>query len=341
MGGYPGTVYASPWLNFKPKHPAPWVIGISMNQTSLFNSELVDGIKQWAAANSGKVSKVISLVTSTANDVPTQIQQMQSLLQQHVDLLFVEVGSPSAENGVIDQAAEQGVPVVSINGQTTDKNAVTLSANYSDLGYYGAAGLVDAMGGKGGNVLVVQGLAGQTFDSLVLGPALDVLKACHVNLEGNGSIYGQYDSSAAKAAVFQFLAGHPSTINGVFQTSAMAPGIISAFQQDGRQVPPVADLNPGAQSLVYWKDHQASYSGSGVAIVPLRTGEYAMAIGLAMLEGRGLKVTAVPFVPPVITSANLDQWVEPGWTNSTVAQANGPAGAIAITQLVNGYMAKP
>jgi hypothetical protein len=66
-----------------------------------------------------------------------------------------------------------------------------------------------------------------------------------------------------------------------------------------------------------------------------------MAIGLALLEGRGIKITDVPFVPPLITTANLSQWVEPGWTASTTVEANGPASAIPITALVNGYTTKP
>ena len=35
MGGYPGTVYKSPWANFKPKHGPPWVIGMSNNEGNL------------------------------------------------------------------------------------------------------------------------------------------------------------------------------------------------------------------------------------------------------------------------------------------------------------------
>ena len=49
-----------------------------------------------------------------------------------------------------------------------------------------------------------------------------------------------------------------------------------------------------------------------------------MAVALAMLEGRGVKITDVPFAPPVITSANLSQWVVPGWTTSTNALGDGP-----------------
>ena len=341
MGGYPGAVYKSPWANFKPKHGPPWVIGISDNQSVIFEQDLGEGIEQWAHANPNLVSKVITLVDPTSNDIPTQIQQMQSLLAQHVDIMFSSLSSPSAENGVINQAAKDDVPVISIEAKATTPSAVNLAPNFTQLGYYGAAGLVNAMGGKPGNVLIVQAVAGQSFNTQVNDAGLSVLNACKMTLVGNGSIFGQYDAATAKTAVLQYLSGHPGTINGVFQVSAMAPGIIGAFQQLGRPVPPIADLNPGAPSLVYWKEHASTYNGSAVAIVPLRQGQYAGAIAQAMLQGRGLKITDVPFVAPVITSANLDQWVEPTWTTSTAAQANGPANAIPITALVNGYMSKP
>ena len=35
MGGYPGTVYASPWVKFKPKQGPPWKIGMSNNEGNL------------------------------------------------------------------------------------------------------------------------------------------------------------------------------------------------------------------------------------------------------------------------------------------------------------------
>jgi ribose transport system substrate-binding protein len=337
--GYPGTVYRSPWASFTPKHGGPWKVGFSNNQASLYGSGVQSGLERAAAANPGKVSGIVPLVPATPNDVTTQIQQMRSLLQQNVDVIYALLSSPTALNGVIDEAAQQGVPVISIAGQSTDKNAINLQPNAIDLGYYGAAGLVNAMGGKRGDVLVVQAIPGLTYNTQVLQSGLPVLQACGMNIVG--TVAGAFDPATAKTAVLQFLAGHPGKIDGVFQVSGMTPGIISAFQQVGRPVPPIGDINPGAPSLVYWNQHKGSYNGSGVAISPERTGEYTMNLGLALLSGRGVKITDVPFSPPVITRATLSQWLEPGWTSSTAAQANGPANAIPIKELVDSYTSKP
>jgi ribose transport system substrate-binding protein len=339
LAGYPGDVYDSPWGSFKPKGGPPWKIGFSNNQASLYGTGVLNGIKKQQSANPDEVSGVVALTPAKPNDVTTQIQQMRSLLQQDVDIIFALLSSPTALNAVIDQAAKQDVPVISIAGQSTSKNAINLQPNPTHLGYYGAAGLVNAMGGKAGNVLVVQAIPGLTYNTQVLDSGKPVLDACGMKIVG--TVAGAFDPATAKTAVLQFLASHPGQIDGVFQVSGMTPGIISAFEQVGREVPPVADINPGAPSLVYWNENKDSYNGSGVAIAPERTGEYTTALGLALLSGRGVKITDVPFAPPVINDENLSEWIEPGWTSSTAAQANGPEDSLPIEELVDSYTSKP
>jgi ribose transport system substrate-binding protein len=339
MGGYPGTVYKSPWENFKSKHGPPWKIGMSNNEGNLNAQDVLRGLKQGAKDNPGKVSQIVSTTPSTPNDVATQIQQMRSLLQQHVDIIFSTLGSPTALNGVIDQAAKQGVPVISILGQSTSKNAVNLQPNPIQLGYYGAKGMVAAMGGKG-DVLSVAGIPGLSINTDILKGGDLVLKACNINVVGH--LVGKFDPSLAKTEVLKFFTGHPGKIDGVFQVAGMAPGIFSAFQQVGRKVPPVGDVAGNAASLAFWRDNMSKgYKGAGAAIPPQKIGIYTMDLGLGMLEGRGVKVTDVPFAPPEITAANLNQWVKPEWTTSTNALADGPDDAVPIQELLDTYLSKP
>lgn len=339
MGGYPGTVYASPWSSFKPKHGPPWVIGLSNNEGNLNAVDVLKGLKEEAALNPGLVKSIVVTTPPTPNDVPTQIQQMRSLVQQHVDFIVSTLGSPTALNAVIDQAAAQNIPVISLLGQSTDKHAVNLQPNPIQLGYYGASGLLTAMNSGTGNVLVVDGIPGLSIDTDIVKGAQPVFKACNTKIVG--TVTGKFDPTIAKTQVLTFLSAHPSTVNGVFQVSDMAPGIFSAFQQVGRSVPPVDDIGAPAASLVYWKNHESSYKGSGVAIPAIKDGTYSMAVALAMLQGHGVKITDVPYTPPVISSANLDQWIEPGWTASTNALGDGPPAAIPITSLLKTYFKTP
>jgi ribose transport system substrate-binding protein len=339
MGGYPGTVYASPWANFKPSAGPPWTIGLSNNEGNLNAQDVLKGLQEEAALNPGLIKKIVVTTPPTPNDVPTQIQQMRSLVQQGVNLIISTLGSPTALNSVIDQAAAANIPVISLLGQSTDKNAVNLQPNPIQLGYYGAKGLLTAMGKGNGTVLDVDGIPGLSIDTDINEGAQAVFKACGTDIVG--TVTGSFDPTIAKTQVLTFLSAHPATIDGVFQVSDMAPGIFSAFQQDGRTVPPVDDIGAPAASLVYWKDHEKNgYKGSGVAIPAIKDGTYSMAVALAMLEGDGVKITDVPFAPPVITAANLSQWIEKGWTQSTNALGDGPPSAVPITALLNGYFKK-
>lgn len=339
MGGYPGTVYKSPWASFKPKHGPPWKIGMSNNEGNLNAVDVGLGLNEEAKLNPGLVSGIVTTTPPTPNDVATQIQQMRSLVQQHVDFIISTLGSPTALNAVIDQAAKADIPVISLLGQSTDKNAVNLQPNPIQLGYYGAKGLLTAMGTGTGSVLSVDGIPGLSIDTDINAGATQVFKACKTNIVG--TVVGKFDPTIAKTQALTFMSGHPGTINGVFQVSDMAPGIFSAFQQVGRKVPPVDDIGAPAASLVYWQQNASKgYKGSGVAIPAIKDGTYSMAVALAMLKGDGVKITDTPYAPPVITTANLSQWILPGWTASTNALGDGPPCSVQITPLLKTYFNK-
>ncbi len=341
MLGYSGTVYASPWVDFKADHGPPYLIGMSNNEGNLNAQDLAKGMEKAAADNPGMISDIIYTTPAEPNDTPVQIQQMRSLLQQDVDIIFSTLSSPTALNAVIDDAAKAGVPVISILGQSTSKNAVNLQPNPIQLGYYGARGMVENMGAAG-DVLSIEGIPGLSINTDILAGGRLVLDACpEINVVGE--LTGNFDPSQAQAEVLKFLSAHPGEINGVFQVAGMAPGIFAAFEQVGRPVPPVGDIAGNAGSLAYWRDNMppnGEYLGSGVAIPPERLGEYTALLGLAMLEGRGVKVTDVPFAPPVITDENLDQWVQPDWTQSTQELADGPEDSVPIQELLDTYLAR-
>ena len=229
-----------------------------------------------------------------------QIQQMRSLVQQHVDLIISTLGSPTALNSVIDQAAKADIPVISLLGQSTDKNAVNLQPNPIQLGYFGAKGLVTAMGGKG-SVLVVDGIPGLSIDTGILQGGEAVLKACHINIVG--TVVGKFDPTIAKTQVLQFLSAHPGTIHGVFQVVRHGAGDLQRVRAGrARRCRRSTTSARRPSSLAYWKANASKgYKGSGVAIPAIKDGTYSIATALAMLEGRGVKITDVPYSPPVIT----------------------------------------
>ncbi len=335
LKGYGGTIFASPWEDFAPSHAAPWTVGFSGNQANAQNILMQDGVQEIIDANPTLFdAEIISVTATPANDAASQIQGMQTLLQKGVDIIIAPLASPTALNGVIDQAAEQGVPVISILGQSTSLNAVNVQPNPGQNGYYAAAGLLDQIGDTG-TVLTVRSIPGLSIDTSIYDAAKRVFDACP-GIETVGELTGYFNPAAAKTETLKFLTTHPGTIDGAFNVANMASGIISAFEQTGRPVPTVADIGGNGAAMAYWRDHP-DYNGVAVSLPTQGTARFAMAIGLAMLEGRGLKTTEVAFSPTLITSENFSEWIEADWDETTNVQAEGPSSSIPIDDLVDAF----
>ncbi len=285
MGGYPGTVYASPWSHYKPKHGPPWVIGMSNNEGNLNAQDVLKGLQAEAKLNPGLVKKIITTTPPTPNDVTTQIQQMRSLVQQHVDFIISTLGSPTALNGVIDQAAKANIPVISLLGQSTDKHAVNLQPNPIQLGYYGAKGLLTSVGSGTGPVLRVDGIPGPVDrHGHQHGGNRGLQRVPHANRRR--SVVGKFDPTIAKTQVLTFLSAHPGTSTACSRSPTWRRG---SSARSRRSAARSRRSTTSAHRPPRWStgsEHAKSgYKGSGVAIPAIKDGTYSMAVALAMLRG--------------------------------------------------------
>ena len=108
----------------------------------------------------------------------------------------------------------------------------------------------------------------------------------------------------------------------------MEKGIIEAFEQVGRDVPPVTMGNPDQAGLAYWRDHQADGYHTAATAQPSAAGADAMfRVGMRILEGKGPKITSIVGNPPLTVDSDnlaaaqatfpdadvqvLDDWVKP------------------------------
>ena len=111
-------------------------------------------------------------------------------------------------------------------------------------------GLVQIMGDKG-NVLEMQGIPGVPASDQCLKGADKVFAECP-GIKVAGKPVGQFQPAVGKAQTLQFLSSHPGNVDGAYQVGGMATGIIQAFQQTGRKVPPDRRLrrHPGRAGLL-------------------------------------------------------------------------------------------
>ena len=79
------------------------------------------------------------------------------------------------------------------------------------------------MGGKPGNVLVVQAIPGLTYNTQVLNAGMRVLTACKDTIAG-ASFQATSIPATAKTQVLQLPAMHAATVDGAFQVSGDGSG---------------------------------------------------------------------------------------------------------------------
>ena len=108
--------------------------------------------------------QVTCSVYNSGNDVSKQTQQISNLISQHVDAIVINAASPTGLNGIIKQACDRGIVVVSFDNVVTAPCAQTVNTNQLKFGTQMAQYLVDQLKGKG-NVIMVTGVAGTFADA--------------------------------------------------------------------------------------------------------------------------------------------------------------------------------
>lgn len=329
--GYNGTVYKSAWSDWQPAKSSGLTVGVVLSQ---FSNPWQKGVYDALTAGLAKlpqVGKVVPLVSS--DNVTDQLQQFRSLVAQKVDFIIYQPLSPDAFVAAADDAAKAGIPTLSIVNSTPTKNTINLVPNPFLQGANQAATVAKNAGGKG-TVLGVHGIPGVGIDTDTFAGIKAALALCP-DMTLDDSVTGQFQDAVAKTEVLKYLTSHPGKIAGAVEPGPMTMGIISAFEQAGREVPTVGDAGAQKAALAYWRDH-SEYKGVSIAMGAAAFGDAAVRLTGKILNGDGIKVSDVVIEQPVITSETLSQWVDASWTTTTPGSAEGPAGVFAP----DAYLAK-
>jgi len=339
--GYGSPVVASPYVDFKPPHEKPWVIGYNNSFSG----------NAWRAAALAELQKDVEaykklglvkdlVITDSNGDTPTQIQQMRSMIQKGVDVIISIPGSPTAMNGVIDEAYRAGIPVITLAAPVTTPNAINEDTNGYLIGKTMALGLAQLLDGKG-NILTVEGIPGTSGSQLIQAGGQAVFKNCP-DIKVVADLVGQWSESAAQTAVLQQLSTNPTKIDGVWQQGSMFMGVVKALQQAGRPMVPVTVGNPNQNSLAYWHDNASKgFKTVGSSNAPAAGMNLAFRVAMRVMMGQGLKVSNVVVRPPLITADTLDQWWKPEFTQDSTGVGEPPAGTWMPDSVLDGYFTHP
>src|SRR4051794_37995647 len=110
--GYTEPVTKGVWSDYKPNHGPPYKVGLAFAQlTGSTQVGLYGAIKKTLEADPD--IKFTGVTTGTQLNIPQQIQQLNSLLDQNPDILIVEPLT-DAFGPTVEKAAKQGIPTISI-----------------------------------------------------------------------------------------------------------------------------------------------------------------------------------------------------------------------------------
>ena len=78
--------------------------------------------------------QVTCSVYNSGNDVGKQTQQISNLISQRVDAIVLNAASPTGLNGIIKQACDRGIVVVSFDNVVTAPCAQTVNTDQLKFG---------------------------------------------------------------------------------------------------------------------------------------------------------------------------------------------------------------
>ena len=174
---------------------------------------------------------------NSGNDVSKQSQQFINLIAERVDAIITDAASPTGLNGIIKQATDHGIVVISFDNIVTAPSAANIETNDLEFGRQGADWLVKKLNGAG-SIVMVTGVAGAPVDNDNIRGADAVFKQ-HPGIKVVNRYTGMWDSSVAERNTSAVLPSLPK-IDGIWCNGG-TDGVLKAFVAAKRTpLPPTA-----------------------------------------------------------------------------------------------------
>lgn len=191
---------------------------------------------------------------NSGNDVSKQSQQISNLIASQVDAIVVDAASPTGLNGILTQASERGILVVSFDNIVTAPTALKVNTDQITFGRQLAEWLVDKLKGKG-NVIMVTGVAGTSVDE-DRNKGADEVWAKNPGIKVVNRYTGMWDSATAERNTASILPSLPP-IDGIWCQGG-TDGVLKAFIAAKRTLPPTAGEaeNGFRKFMIGYMDHK-------------------------------------------------------------------------------------
>ncbi len=275
---------------------------------------------------------VQSEVFNSGNNVTAQIQQMDNLISSKVDAIVINAASPTGLNGVIAQACQAGILVVSYDNVVTAPCAVKVNTDQFKFGEQLAEFIVKELHGKG-NVVMDTGVPGTHVDEQRNAGADSVWKK-NPGIKVLTRFSGMWDSATSEQRMAPVLSTFPK-IDAVWAQGG-TDGIVNAFIKAGRKLPVIAGEAENGFRVAMVK-----YKSQGFRAISIGQPPYLVVVSLALavevLQGkRKAEDITIPF--PVVTSDEAKYGVNafPNLPSSFFDDFTGPDVPICVQSAQTG-----
>ncbi|HTK08363.1 MAG TPA: sugar ABC transporter substrate-binding protein [Ktedonobacteraceae bacterium] len=283
-------------------HTGPYSIALS--NSYIGNTWRVEMENEFKAACAMAPYKTLIKCTiyNAGNDVSKQTQQMDDLISSHVDAIVIDAASPTGLNGVIQQACNAGILVVSYDSIVTAPCALKVNTDQYKLGQQLAQYIVDALNGKG-NVIMVTGVPGTSVDQERNQGAADVFKK-YPNIKVIAQYTGQWASDVAERNTTAQLTSLDK-IDAVWCQGG-TDGVIRAILAAKRPMPTVI----AGEAENGYREYMLQYKSQGLKALSIGQPPFLALVSLELasqiLQGKHAKANImIPF--PFVTTDTVKE----------------------------------
>lgn len=217
------------------------VVGFSQSEpdTAAFRAAETQSIRD--AAEEVGVERLI--VTNANAELPKQIADIQSMIDQGAEFLIVAPVNSDGLDPALDAAKEAGVPVLTIDRKVTNTSCedylAFIGSDFYQQGERAADALAEATGGEA-QVAILLGSSGNNVTDQRNAGFKDRVEAEYPGLEIVAEQTGNFARDEGQAVAEQLLQSNPGITAIYAHNDEMALGAVTAVQAAGRD--PGADV---------------------------------------------------------------------------------------------------
>lgn len=205
------------------------------NASQSWRQQMMNGMQH--VADTVFADKVDYEAKVSEESASAQAASLQQIVRERPDAILVDAISPTALNGVLQQACDAGIVVVNFD-QTVEGLDCAYKPHFDDEGYAeDAANFMCAQLGGSGRVLLDQAIAGLPATDRRTQVTTETLAANCPGVEIVATYQSQYQPGAEAEAVGALLASEPQ-VDGVLSL-AYCSSVVQAFERAGRPLVPM------------------------------------------------------------------------------------------------------